>query len=69
MTKSLNACLNARVGLLPSCVHYRELLNIAHAETSVNYDTLRDVTGSYTYAQWAQFLDIYVYANFKHQTI
>lgn len=67
MTNSLTARLDARLGLLPTCADYRELLDLSHARTGVNYDTLRDVTGSYTYAQWAQFLDIYVYANFKHQ--
>ena len=67
MTRHLTACLDARLGLLPTCADYRELLDLSHAKTGVNYDTLRDVTGSYTYAQWAQFLDIYVYATTKHK--
>lgn len=46
---------------------YRELLEISHDKTGVDYDTLRRVTGRYTYAQWAQFLDVYVYATTKHQ--
>lgn len=67
MTNHLTACLNARVGLLPTCMDYRELLEISHEKTGVDYDTLRGVTGLYTYAQWAQFLDVYVYATTKHQ--
>ena len=61
MTKNLNTCLQVRLNVLPTCMEYRELLNISHAETGVDYDTLREVTGSYTYAQWAQFLDSYAY--------
>ena len=58
MTDSLMKCLKERLDLLPTCKHYRELLDTAHAKTGIFYSTLRSAMGLYTYAQWATFLGI-----------
>ena len=56
MSQSLKSCMKS--DNLPTCQHYRELLEIAHKKTGLNYSNLREIGGYWPYKQWAFFLSI-----------
>ena len=55
VSKSLIDCLKERQPFLPTCQHYKELLDLIHMNTGESYDKLREEYCDYTYEMHAEF--------------
>lgn len=48
--------MKQKVGVLPTCEHYGELLGLAVARLGISREEARERYGRYTYAEWADLL-------------
>ena len=48
--------MKQKVGVLPTCEHYGELLGLAVARLGISREEARKRYGRYTYAEWADLL-------------
>ena len=56
MEKTLSNALLFGGDVLPTCKHYADLLDLLHIRTGMDYETMRDKYGLYTYKQWFELL-------------
>lgn len=56
MSESLLHCLGYGYKVLPTCDHYRELIELYSSETGEDFDEIREKYGQYTYDQWGKLL-------------
>lgn len=58
MSQSLESMIRQRVGLLPLCGHYSELLGVAVRKLAITENEARKRYGRFTYAEWAGVLNL-----------
>ena len=58
MNKLLERFLKAKVNVMPTCMHYGELLSLAVTKLGITESEARKKYGQFTYAEWAKLLKI-----------
>lgn len=57
MNKLLERFLKAKVKVMPTCMHYVELLGLAMTKLGITESEARKKYGQFTYAEWAELLE------------
>lgn len=57
MRQELQERLRRLEPYLPLSMDYKDLLDIAQAQTGKDRDTLRDMYGNFSYGQWARVIN------------
>lgn len=55
ISQSLLDCIKEKQPFLPTCMHYKELLELEVNSTGRPIDEVREERGEWTYADWAKF--------------
>lgn len=57
MDRMFERFMKSRVGVLPTCKHYAELVDMAVVKLGITKEEARKRYGHYTYAEWAKLLE------------